>query len=351
MPGPGTILHQTLGRIGLRPKPGCACIQHMKEMDRRGPDWCKKNQKLIVSWMHEEAKRRHLPFNNAVASALVSRAIRRSRNGPISRSATLTPTTPPKRITQKSLSPKKSGLKKMAIRWTYGVTTVPERFGEVLPRTLNSLANAGFDKPRLFVDGLEHEAHCRETFGLEATLRFPRIHTAGNWVLAAYELYIRNPVSHFYAIFQDDILASQGLREYLAQCKYPRLGYWNLFTSPENQALAPKGKNGAWYLSNQLGKGALGLVFDRNALVSLLASRHMVMRPQTPGRGSRAIDGGVVTALQNANIREYVHTPSLLQHQDGPSMIHHGKYAKAPTFQGENFDLTSLIQSEQKQPG
>jgi hypothetical protein len=37
--------------------------------------------------------------------------------------------------------------------WAYGITTVPSRLTTLLPRTITSLAAAGFDKPHLFVDG------------------------------------------------------------------------------------------------------------------------------------------------------------------------------------------------------
>ena len=37
------------------------------------------------------------------------------------------------------------------LRWVYGVTTVPERRADLLPRTLVSLDRAGFPSPRIFV--------------------------------------------------------------------------------------------------------------------------------------------------------------------------------------------------------
>ncbi len=74
-------------------------------------------------------------------------------------------------------------------RWAYGVTTVPVREDRLLPKTLASLRAAGFDKPRLFVDGVRNAWDWEQKFGLEVTARWPHVLTAGNWVLSMYELY------------------------------------------------------------------------------------------------------------------------------------------------------------------
>ena len=66
------------------------------------------------------------------------------------------------------------------MKWSYGVTTVPKRLGDLLPRTLASLSKSGFPKPRLFVDGGKHEADYK-SFGLEITTHQPRLKTFGNW--------------------------------------------------------------------------------------------------------------------------------------------------------------------------
>ena len=41
------------------------------------------------------------------------------------------------------------------MKWAYGITTVPSRRENLFERTLQSLAVAGFDNPRLFVDGVD----------------------------------------------------------------------------------------------------------------------------------------------------------------------------------------------------
>lgn len=213
------------------------------------------------------------------------------------------------------------------MKFVYGVTTVEMRREDLLPRTLASLKAAGFDQPRLFVDGSKDGF---DSFGLPVTYRYPTIRTHGNWILSIYELYIREPDADLYAIFQDDIEACVDLRAYLETCKYPERGYWNLFTQPENHEVA-KGKLG-WFLSNQMGRGALGLVFSRSVLKELLSARHMVDRPEDPKRGHQAVDGGVVTALKKAGVQEWCHNPSLLQHHGEVSSMRNFKHAPAPNF-------------------
>jgi len=242
------------------------------------------------------------------------------------------------------------------LKWAYGVTTVPERRGELLPRTLASLKSAGFDSPRLFVDGDKDVMSWEREFGLEVTTRHPVIRPFGNWVLALAEIYIREPNAERYAIFQDDLVTYRNLRAYLDRCSFPETGYWNLYTMPSNQGLAD---GEGWYLSYQHGRGAVGLVFSREGVQTLLSQRENIIdRPVHPTRGWRAIDGGVVDAYKKIGWKEYVHNPTLLQHtgiitsmdkrknqvEHDPN-FHRQRVAEdwqAISFRGEDFDALTL---------
>lgn len=252
------------------------------------------------------------------------------------------------------------------MKWAYGVTTVPVRRDTLLPGTLASLARAGFDAPRLFVDGCDDPAEYRG-FGLPVTVRpNPPLRVHGNWVLALYELYLREPAATKFAIFQDDILACHNLRAYLDRCPYPdgpvnpklkaAPGYWNLYTAPSNQELA---RSEGWYESNQCGKGALALVFSREAVITLLSARHLVERPQDIHRGWRAVDGGIVDSMRKAGWKEYVHNPGLVVHTGKVSSINKDRravvtdsthtpyvwdaYYDRTSFRGESWDALSLV--------
>jgi hypothetical protein len=234
-------------------------------------------------------------------------------------------------------------------RWVYGVTTVPARAGTLLPRTLKSLAAAGFDQPWLFIDGVTHTEADRfeREFKLPVTGRCPPLKAFGNWILALAELYIRQPVCNRYAIFQDDLVTYRNLRSYLCHCPFPEKGYWNLFTFPNNQLIAPRDGNGkqkiGWYESDQWGKGAVGLIFSREAVMTVLQAAHMIARPADASRRSTMnIDGGVVTAMTKAGWKEFVHNPSLIQHTGDVSTMDHGPHPKA-AFRGEDFDAMELL--------
>lgn len=229
--------------------------------------------------------------------------------------------------------------------WEYGVTTVPIRKLELLPRTLKSLAEAGFDKPRLFVDGSDNPNDYKE-FELLVTVRYPKVRTAANWLLSMWELYTRNPVAERYAIFQDDIICVKNLKKFLEISKYPDEAYLNLHTAPSNQDFAVKEKvTQGWYVSNQLGKGALALVFSNEALRGLLAHQYFVDRFQSVDRGHRAVDGGIVETMKRVGKgwKEYVHTPCLVQHTGEISSMGNPKIAISTSFPGESFDALNLL--------
>ena len=239
---------------------------------------------------------------------------------------------------------------KRPIEWAYGITTVPERVGELFPRTLKSLRSSGFDKPRIFIDGAQnHDYDLRvEEEWLRVTEHCPPVRTAANWLLAAWELHLRNPTAHRYAIFQDDIVASRNLREYLERSEYPTRGYWNLCTYPVNDSLA-KGREG-WFLSNQYHKGAQALVFDNVTMRCLLSNLgYAVERLQDERYRYQCIDGTVGKVLKSIGCKEYVHNPSMVCHTGvggKTSMTFAPGHKSQPvieSFRGEDFDLLTLL--------
>jgi hypothetical protein len=227
--------------------------------------------------------------------------------------------------------------------WAYGVTTVPSRRQNLLPRTLASLHAGGFDNPRLFVDGASSGY---DDLGLEVTYRDPVIKTWGNWILALWELFIRNPLADRYAIFQDDLICCRNLRQYLERSKHPDRGYLNLYTFPQNQELA-HGRVG-WFEATQNGFGAVGLVFSNEVAQFLMRCSHSAQKAMSANRGDRAVDGAVVQALslnfdRGTGWLEYCHNPSLVQHTGIESSMGNRKHPLAPSFPGEDFDALSLL--------
>lgn len=241
------------------------------------------------------------------------------------------------------------------MRWQYGVTTCAKRVDDGMAHaTLESLARAGFDRPHLFVDGVRDLPAWMGEY--DVTTRTRPALTAANWVLALYELWARDSTADRFAVFQDDFVTYANLREYLESCEYPEKGYWNLYTFPVNQNLAPKTEHGGtvdgWFRANQLGKGAVALVFDAAAVRALLGQEYLVDRflsvdaaPRQPNtrRCDRSIDGGIVEALKRRGWTEWCHSPSLVQHAGIESSMGNRPHRLAESFRGETYDAREMI--------
>lgn len=226
--------------------------------------------------------------------------------------------------------------------WAYGVTTVPERNPTPLRRTLISLKMAGFEYPTVFVDGDKNWTWWERELGLPVVCRYPRIRTYGNWILTLAELYIRKPNADFYAVFQDDLVCSKNLRQYLEAVPYPDKGYWNLYTFPQNH-IRIQHRIGFSPATGWRGAGAVALVFDKRSVLIPLAHDHMVKRVRDPIRGHKYVDGGVVETMNLMGYTEYVHNPSLVQHVGLRSSSGNPRHPQSPSFRGEEFDLLTLL--------
>lgn len=262
-----------------------------------------------------------------------------------------------------------------ALIWAYGVSTVPERIEDPLPRTLHSLAAAGWPHPRLFVDGEglrpDTRAHLPErplseiarqyeaAFpDLPLTVRSPNARSFANWYLAALELYLRVPLADRYALFQDDIVICRNTRAYLESIPYPEKGYCNLYTHTATNEPLIAGKPPGWVeggLTNpppplgmnvnrwQAGRSAVALVFDRAAMQALLTAYAMVDHATDSSKGWRKVDGAIVNAMNQAGFREYVHAPSLVQHTGERTSMRSLPQKYAASFLGETFDALEFL--------
>lgn len=207
------------------------------------------------------------------------------------------------------------------MKWSYGVTTCKIREADLLPRTLKSLAAGGFPTPMIFSD-------------------YRELGPFANFVFAVWELYLREPNADRYAVFQDDMVCYRNLREYLEKCSYPSKGYWNLLTWPVNV----KANSPGWSLSDQWGRGAVGLVFNNQALRILLGADYFVNHPQDSHRGWKSIDRAVMESFREAGWQEWIHNPSLVQHTGIVSTAKNRASAgmESPVFNGEDFDALEL---------
>jgi hypothetical protein len=239
------------------------------------------------------------------------------------------------------------------VNWAVGVTSVPVRRHDLLPRTLASLAAGGFGTGvRLFLDGCSpslYPEYVARFHGYEMTPRWPVVRAFGNFILGLGELYVRNPHADRFLMAQDDCICSRNLRGYLEQAGYESNTYQNLFIHQCNLDRCPKDSRGGyirgWFPSNQTGTGAVALVFDNRAAMTLLTAMSIAERPKSEVRGHMLIDGGVIYAMRRAGYREVCHHPSLVQHTGHKSTIGCVRWQDAPNFLGESFDLLDLIRT------
>lgn len=316
----------------LVPDPtSCGCDDLAAQMDSWGADGCEKNADYIVAKINENAEKVELKDKLRGGLRLINEGVvinPLDPTGSLVRAAI-------RRVRHKVSSD---------MRFAYAVMTCESRFDTYLPRTVASLAAAGFDRPTLFIDG---SLRCTNKWQLPQVVRQAEpLGPFGAWMSCVWSLFTSAPDSDRFIIFQDDIVASLGLREFLEKREYPYLGYCNLCTYPDNASRAHN--ENTWYPSNQLGLGAQALMFSNEAMAALLSSPHLAKRIADKGAGPRKrrwkyIDGAVSTAMKDAGYREFVSDPSLVYHTGDTSSIANKKQPQTALFKGEDFDLRTLL--------
>lgn len=223
-------------------------------------------------------------------------------------------------------------------KWAVGITTVPDRLEDLLPRTIDSIIGAGFRSPQIFVDGDPRSRKLPK--GFKTVVRSQRVQAYCNFSLALHELFVSEPQADLYAMFQDDLMACHGLRFYLEACPYPENGYWNLFTFPINETLSS-----GWSPAKFRGKGAVALVFDRATARKLLTSPFWHNWPQRKD-GWKSVDKAVTKALRRRQVTEYTHMPSLVYHVGDQSTVGSRRHAVARSFKGLHWDARILLNQQ-----
>ena len=232
--------------------------------------------------------------------------------------------------------------------WSYGITTVPDRATTYLPRTISSLRLAGFERPTLFIDGNARQDH--EDYGLAIVDRNNPVGAFGNWIIALWELWIREKTD-WYVIFQDDFLMYSNTREYLEKCCLSATNrYYNLHTHPQNEQV--EWKKDGWYKSNQRGRGAVALMFPQDVVYRLLSNEHIAAKPRQNRNPYRNLDGTVSKACTSSGITEWCHYPTLTYHIGEDSSLNfdkinrQGELVRQPlpeSWKGEEFDALDLL--------
>jgi hypothetical protein len=178
-----------------------------------------------------------------------------TKQRPLSRSLSLTELTPPP---QRRCGPP-------VRKWAVGVTTAPRR-RPTLELCLDAVVRAGWEQPRLFLDGLTpippRYGHLPVTWREEGIGAWPA------WYLALSELVLQLPDADAYMMLQDDVAPydRESLRGYLEQVLWPgeRPGLISLFYTGHNLMPGWHDAAGEWHW------GAQGFIFSPGLARALL---------------------------------------------------------------------------------
>ena len=237
--------------------------------------------------------------------------------------------------------------RKRVATWALGVTSAPRSL-PTLDRCLRSLAAAGWELPRLFVepgtvvpDGFAHLPISRrsETLG-----EWP------NWFLSLAELVHRSPDADAYMMVQDDTIFCRNTRAFLEAELWPgpRVGIVSVYC-PEPYTQADDG----WALidTGHGMFGALTCIFPNAAARALLADPRVVNQRQRGAfKGLVDTDGVLGRWANRAGMPVFCHSPSLAQHIGETSTVwqdaENSGVRHSINFLGEDFDALRLLAAE-----
>jgi glycosyltransferase involved in cell wall biosynthesis len=210
-----------------------------------------------------------------------------------------------------------AGRPRVRLTWAVAMLTAP-RQRPVLASSLESLRAAGFENIQIFAES--GSPIPQEWADAARIVHEQRLGHLRNFAFAAKTLLDQQPAADCYAIFEDDISAARGLRDWCDGQLWPaRHGIVSLYTCRVFADDRP-----GWQTLN-LGRyrtfGALAFVFRGEALRAFLSDagvmRHVAHG--TPGADAVVGEWALRTGIGIA-----YHTPSLVQHECGtPALAGH----------------------------
>ncbi|MBX3444032.1 MAG: glycosyltransferase [Planctomyces sp.] len=217
---------------------------------------------------------------------------------------------PPAIAAPAAASPKPASL----LRWQVGVLTAP-RGDLLLPQTLASLREAGFDELTVFAEpGADVPA---DSSLLRVVRRERRLGNIANFYAGLSELFASSPDADCYAMFQDDITIAAGTRDWCESELWPGgAGLVSLFTPLPHTSESP-----GWRLLSPgffRVYGGQALLFRGDVLRQFLADPEVLRAVHANSACDDAIVAG--WAARRAIPIAY-HTPSLVQHHGRVSSI------------------------------
>jgi hypothetical protein len=234
-----------------------------------------------------------------------------------------------------------------------GITSAPRKKPR-LAETFASLCRAGFDNVTVFTDGYGPEDFEQLGDALDGACLIERPYPLGGWsnfYLSLSDLYHRFPTAGLYAMFQDDVLACEGLADYLKHTVDNSYPVWSAFQM-EFCGLTKQGWNRIDHGFQFC--GAQALVFTNEGVRQFLSDPDVVRYrrfPNAEGKyavndGRTHIDGVVGRYARKTKKGVAVHHPSLVKHvgdtsvMHGPATLNH-KRRSEKYFLGERYPLNA----------
>lgn len=202
--------------------------------------------------------------------------------------------------------------------WAVGVTTSPRK-EPTIDICLDSLARAGWERPRLFVD--EGTRLADHQLALPVTYRQEKVGAWPNFYLALQELLLRQPDADAYLLVQDDAVFCdrENLREYLESCLWPgeNVAAVSLYC-PEPYT---RRQSGWHHIGGKWIWGALALVFPNEAARRFVVDHHVFDHRWSGRRKHAQIDVVVGDWALREGLAVYYPVPSVVQHIGQTSTI------------------------------
>jgi hypothetical protein len=229
------------------------------------------------------------------------------------------------------------------MQWSVGLQTCPRKDGSSFVFTaVEQIQKAGWQDVTIFAEPASPVPPDQKV-----AFRPQRYGDWTNWIVGLFELFISNPFSDFFVMFEDDIVMCRNIRSYLeyaipflgnfgiislyTPAKYHRkyLQVRNIFHDEKNQGYQ------VW--------GSQAIVLSRESARRLFASDLILLyRHHGYGDDNAHKDVALGQWAMYSRMPYFYHTPSLVEHTGLDSLIGSEPH-KSLDFVGETFDAASWI--------
>ena len=248
----------------------------------------------------------------------------------------------------------------MDVKWTVGVVTTPRQSEYYLNDTLESIKNSGWDCINLFA---EPDSKIPSNFDDNLVKRSKKYGNWTNWVCGLFELFMNNPNSDYFIMFEDDIVLCHNIKPYLEYCLPELVPFASISLYTPSYYCVPKrcfhNECRGWntYCTQTV-------VMSKKSVNKFLTNYNVIAHrtgetacPKTaditsktwPEYKNTCKDGIIGRWAKEENLPIYYHSPSLVEHigedsslKDQPAKIF-SQHHTSKDFVGEDFNASNWI--------